>query len=452
MDSKIVIHDGIDGYDELKRQYARGELEDVFGPLRELVTPGDKVLLKPNLVRQSRMENDEWEQIITHPAVIECALDAVLSSLQGDGEVIIADAPQADADFDSIMRETQLNEIARAYSEKYEIPVRVLDFREEGWILKEGVVVRRYKLPGDPRGYCSIDLGSQSEFFGKRNMNYYGADYDVAETHRYHNETNNIYVFSKTALEADLFVNLPKIKTHKLAGMTGCMKNIVGACIVKNSLPHHTIGGPSEGGDQFDSDDRRESVEGGMKKVAIRLLNKKNPVISYPVAFAKKIVGHFLGASGSKTVRNGSWHGNDTIWRAVLDLNKILLYCDKKGVMQPTIQRKYYAIEDGIIAGEGTGPLSADAKAANLLIAGTSPLCLDAIQAGVMGLDKSKIPSIEHGFKVGDYPLSVVPYDQIEVAIGDTQSAPDDVFPEKSLNFVPHFGWVNCIAATELER
>ena len=55
-----------------------------------------------------------------------------------------------------------------------------------------------------------------------------------------------------------------------------------------------------------------------------------------------------------EVVRNGSWHGNDTIWRAVVDLNKILLYADGEGVMRDTPQRRYYAIVDGVVAGEGT--------------------------------------------------------------------------------------------------
>ena len=72
----------------------------IFRATRELVTPGDKVVLKPNLVKEGHLfAPNEWEQVITHPVIVECALREVLEALQGEGEVVVADAPQADADW-----------------------------------------------------------------------------------------------------------------------------------------------------------------------------------------------------------------------------------------------------------------------------------------------------------------------------------------------------------------
>ena len=53
---------------------------------------------------------------------------------------------------------------------------------------------------------------------------------------------------------------------------------------------------------------------------------------------------------------SGNWHGNDTIWRTIVDLNKILFFSKKDGFLSNEIQRKYFAIVDGIIGGEGNGP------------------------------------------------------------------------------------------------
>ena len=58
----------------------------------------------------------------------------------------------------------------------------------------------------------------------------------------------------------------------------------------------------------------------------------------------------------------GSWYGNDTLWRCIVDLNKVLFYSNKKGVMQKTRQRKYLTIVDAIIAGEKEGPLEPTPK------------------------------------------------------------------------------------------
>ncbi len=131
------------------------------------------------------------------------------------------------------------------------VSIKSFDLREERWFYKGGIIVRRQKLPGDPNGYIRINLKDKSEFFNKKNMEYYGADYDMEETRKYHNEIDNIYVMSKTILSANVFINMPKLKTHKLGGVTISLKNLVGTCVIKNSIPHHTLGSPENGGDKF---------------------------------------------------------------------------------------------------------------------------------------------------------------------------------------------------------
>ena len=54
-------------------------------------------------------------------------------------------------------------------------------------------------------------------------------------------------------MKCDLFVNLPKLKTHKKTGITCSLKNFVGINGDKNWLPHHTEGVPANGGDEFPS-------------------------------------------------------------------------------------------------------------------------------------------------------------------------------------------------------
>ena len=52
-------------------------------------------------------------------------------------------------------------------------------------------------------------------------------------------------------LEADVIVNLPKLKTHKKAGVTCALKNLIGINGNKEYLPHHRIGGHNLGGDCY---------------------------------------------------------------------------------------------------------------------------------------------------------------------------------------------------------
>lgn len=52
-------------------------------------------------------------------------------------------------------------------------------------------------------------------------------------------------------MEADVIINIPKPKCHRLAGMTAALKNMVGVIYDKNSLPHRKIGSVEEGGDAY---------------------------------------------------------------------------------------------------------------------------------------------------------------------------------------------------------
>lgn len=443
--STVCARGGIGSYGELERAYGAGELDDLFGLVAEAVRPGDHVVLKPNFVKEFHLERpDEWSQIVTNGSLIRCVLDAVLGALDGSGSVAIVDAPQTDSDYDAVIARVGLPAIVEEARAKTETPISYFDLREERWYFRDGIITSKRKLRGDPMGYVEVDLGRDSFFAGKANKDYYGADYDRSETARYHNEENNIYVISRTILDADVFINLPKLKTHKLGGMTCCLKNLVGTCVIKNSLPHHTLGSPETGGDQFEHAGDRSRTEGRLKAAAVKLLKYKNPLINYPFILVKKLAGVFLGQASSETVRNGSWHGNDTIWRTTLDLNRILLYADKDGVMCSERQRRYIAFVDAVVAGDGNGPMAADAKECGLVLAGTNPVVVDFAACRLMGFDWNRVPTVSHGFDAVRWPLVEEGPEEVLLESNDSRWRGPvlDVPPKDTLRFRPHFGWV----------
>ena len=91
---------------------------------------------------------------------------------------------------------------------------------------------------------------------------------------------------------------------------------------------------------------------------------------------------------------DGSWEGNQTLWRTILDLDKILFFADKDGEIRDTPQRRYLTLVDGIVAGEGKGPLGATPVEAGLLVGGFDPALVDVAAARAMGLDPEKIVMI----------------------------------------------------------
>jgi uncharacterized protein (DUF362 family) len=220
------------------------------------IQPGDRVVLKPNWVKEHDERHpgpDHWEHVVTHPAIIEAVALWAASRLQGRGSITICDAPQTDSSFEAIRKYCRLEELLdRCCRAHPAINFQILDLRPEEWQAVDGVTVSKTKLPGDPLGVTHVRLNEASEFVEyDRAGRLYGASYDMAETNAKHRGATHEYLLCRTPMDADVLINLPKLKTHKKVGLTCALKNLVGINANKNWLPHHTEGAPENGGDQF---------------------------------------------------------------------------------------------------------------------------------------------------------------------------------------------------------
>jgi Domain of unknown function (DUF362) len=157
-------------------------------------------------------------------------------------------------------------------------------------------------------------------------------------------------------------------------------------------------------------------------------------------------LGERFFGSTKDHIRNGNWYGNDTLWRTILDLNKILFYGRSDGsiVDSGPHAKRYISLIDGIVAGQGNGPESPDPVAARLIIGGTSPVSVDCAAARLMGFDYRRIPSLARSFAIRQLPLARFGYDDISVF---STTMPqycrhlEEIQKEKCLRFEPHFGW-----------
>ncbi|MEO6848115.1 MAG: DUF362 domain-containing protein, partial [Chthoniobacterales bacterium] len=234
----------------------------VFESIQSLELPSDfigkgaHIVLKPNWVK----EHDErkpgpnaWEHVVTHPFVIAAVAEWAAGKLQGEGMITICDAPQTDSSFTKIREYCQLDAVVENIQKQFPgIIIRLLDLRPEEWHAVDGVTVSKTILEGDPLGSTEVALNEGSEFINYHgNGMLYGASYDMDETNRHHTGTTHEYLLCATPMRADVFINIPKLKTHKKVGLTCALKNLVGINANKNWLPHHTEGMPEEGGDQF---------------------------------------------------------------------------------------------------------------------------------------------------------------------------------------------------------
>ena len=416
-----------------------------WNPLGEIISPGQTVVLKPNFVREFRETHAGHDDcLITHGSIIRAALDYVYMALKGQGRIVIADAPHNDADFEAIRRIAGLDEIQEFYRKHAGFEVEVYDLRPEKARKIDGVIVGHDPLPGDPVGYVKVDLGPHSMFAEIEHLCHllYGSEYDTREIRSHHTGGVHEYMISKTILNADCIINLPKLKTHKKTGITVCLKNLVGINGNKNWLPHHRQGTPSQGGDQYADDGLIHRIERRSMECFRRVFPLFGPLRPTIAGLIKAAGKRVFGDTNTDTIRSGNWYANDTTWRMALDLNRILLYADRNGYLQNQAARQVFCIVDGIVGGEGNGPLDPTPKRSGVVVAGANPVAVEFACANLMGFDWRSLPLLRCAFDGHLLPLATFDTDEIVCRLASDRSLHAvDLSDELDSQFMPHFGW-----------
>jgi len=420
-----------------------------WSPLSDLVSRGGTVVLKPNFVRHySENPSGTVDTVVTHLSVLRPLIDYALLAVGPAGRVIVADAPQYDCDIDILLAHNGLPDLLDWYETRVDRKVSFRDLRVQFGRHENGIILERRDLPGDPEGYSTVDLGAESAFarMGERHLRLLrGADYDEEVTIHHHSGGRNQYLVSRTVLNADLVINCPKIKTHKKAGITLSMKNLIGINGDKNWLPHYRAGFVAGGGDEFPAPDAYTRVRRIGGEVARRLLKR-----GVGGSVFRRIRAAENATSLSDRARNGNWWGNDTIWRTCLDLNKVLYRGDADGGINGPPSRRVLNVYDGVVAGERNGPMGPDARPIGLLAAGEDPGAADAVLTSVMGFDWRRIPVLRNAIE--DPSESRITKfdgeaDGLPVHWTDHEGERELRFSEADLNlqFAAHPGWAGRI-------
>lgn len=420
-----------------------------WNPLGEVIRPGDRVLIKPNWVSHATVSGEPSEALVTHPSLMRAVLDYVAIALAGEGHITLGDSPLQSADFGEIRRQGGINALVDWWGARAGIPLELIDFRRSMVVAEQGdLILEKRRLPGDPSGYRAVNLGLRSYLtpLDSNWRRYRVTDYAPLEMRAHHNATQHEYLVPNSLLSSDVLINLPKLKTHRKGGLTCALKNLVGINGNKDWLPHHRAGCPAEGGDEYPE----RSL---LKRLTARLsesLATRKPGRAYAFLWhARRLSAAMERAAGASPVREGSWYGNDTLWRMVLDLITIMLYGDKEGLLEVAPVRSHFAIVDALVAGEGEGPLNPFPRREGLLLAGANPLAVDAVAATLAGLDLRRIPMLGAGFRVAlggnSLPLAAFNWNEVEILSNEPQwdglflEAPER-FPGR-LNFRAPAGW-----------
>ncbi len=148
---------------------------DLLGGMKKFVNPGERVLIKPNLLKARRPD----EAVTTHPEIVR----AVIRLVHGAGAVaVVGDSPGM-GDLRTVCEKTGILDI----------------LREEGALLAE---------PDE-----AVQVKNHGRF--------------------------QRFEVSRWAYEADAIINLPKLKTHGMTLLTGAVKNLFGCIPGKRKVQWH---------------------------------------------------------------------------------------------------------------------------------------------------------------------------------------------------------------------
>jgi len=417
-----------------------------WNPLGEFIHPGQKVLVKPNLVRHLHLGGGDYNAVVTHASLVRCVLDYVALALQGRGEIVVGDAPVQSADFRRIVELTGLQEVCRDIGEVWQIPVRLVDFRLRSVSLDNcHRVIRSGFLGGDSGGYCRVNLGQRSLLspLDAQSDRFRVTNYDSREMRKHHNPSTHEYLIPRAALQADVIINLPKLKTHRKVGLSAALKNIVGINGHKDWLPHHRVGSLDAGGDEY-------MHRSFLKRARTRLTEKIDSDPFAPSNSLRRLSSRILDRLTRTCARDpfteGSWYGNDTLWRTVLDLNRLIVYADREGNMAAVPQRKILTVVDAVVAGEGEGPMEPTPRPCGILVGGVNSAAVDAVLATMVGFDFRRIPLIANSFELAEWPLVNFGPEEVKTCCGDRRWQSLRVGqPCEVLRFTPPSGWLRHI-------
>lgn len=379
------------------RELVTAELRRWAGELRPR-----QILIKPNWVMHEVDRAYPIAALVTDAKVIVETVRAAFELFPAVEQVVVGDCLEQRADWALLCDQSGLTPFIKPLEAEYQGRLAFRDLRKVVFrAVGDTLVEDREAVHGDPAGYREVQIGAEShlEPIAEQSNRFSIHDHDTSLTRGSHRAGDHRYLVCQSVLDADLIINLPKWKAHSKSGLTGALKNLVGINGDKSYLPHFRRGSPSWGGDEYSDEGRwlywiqnnlRDLARG---TAALDLLRPGWKVVK-TVNNAVRRRSSTSSMPADFYVVGGSWHGNQTVWRMIYDLNLVLQRADRQGVLQPSIQRSTVTIVDGLVAGEGDGPLKARPRETDMLFGGRDSFAIDTALSWMMGFDSEAIPML----------------------------------------------------------
>ena len=415
-----------------------------WNPLGELVPSGASVFVLCNFVYHRRgVESvEDFHGKCTHGSVLRALVDYLLLAVGPNGRVRFGNAPLQGCRWESVLEDTGAAAVEARYR-KLGLPVQSIDLRqlvtERGPL---GDVQRRVDRGGDDT--VAVDLGRDSLLddlppaTGGSGPRFRVSDYDPDRTEGCHASGAHVYLLHRAVLESDVLVSLPKLKTHEKVGVTCAMKGFVGAVAQKDCLAHHRYGPPRAGGDEYAG--------------SLAFLEPLSALSDWVQRRRPDAPLRNLWLIGDRTARRalvrlgvtppGAWHGNDTCWRMSLDLSRLVHHADRQGRLQEAPCRRQLVLVDGVVAGEGDGPLVPRGVRAGTLLLGDDVAVVDRAACRLMGFPPERIALVRGAFQRMRYPVTACAADEESPVVLNGELVGDrDLSPVLGRPFAPPRGW-----------
>jgi uncharacterized protein (DUF362 family) len=412
-----------------------------WNPLGSFVQSGSRVFVLCNFVlhREPAETAQGFAAKCIHGSVLRALVDYLLLAVGETGSIAFGNAPMQHCDWEAVLRDTGAQTVADFYR-SIQAPVEAQDLRlfviRRNRMGRVTRVERRHESDG-----VSVNLGTDSlmvELDRAPSTPYRVMNYSPTRLEAFHSGGNHMYVINRRILEADTVVSLPKLKTHEKVGITCVLKGFVGAVGHKDSLPHYRYGPPEIGGDEYPSD------RAGLLRLALGFhyrVQRSMPESKWGNVL--RVIDRFVRAAVTRRapVTEGAWWGNDTAWRMVLDLARIVNYANHSGELQATPCRQHLALVDGVIGGEGEGPLEPDPVHSGVLMFSDGLAAADVACASMMGFEPQRMPVVREALHLSKYPLMRHGLSDEQVVYNGRSSSMSELGGLAPQRYNPPSGW-----------
>ena len=412
-----------------------------WNPLSEFVGPAGRVFVLANFVfnRLPDETREAFQGKCTHAAVLRPVIDYALKAVGPAGRVEFGNAPLQSCRWQQVLRETESDRLLKFYQAHAPGQVAASDLRGQ-------VVVRSrlgYQRPPELRAgeVLNLDLGTQSLLEAQdHNHLYRVAQYDPRQTMAYHRKGSHVYALHARIAAADLVISVPKLKTHEKVGMTGALKGCVGATALKQCLAHHRKGPPAAGGDEH-PDGRPASQY--LSALSDWTWTRPEGMLANLGRIAEKLAGATLKRAGG--VVHGAWPGNDTCWRMALDIARCVVHAAPEGGLREDFCRPHLVLTDGVIGGEGLGPLKPSPVRTGWIAFASDPFAADYVNCLAMGFDPARIPLVREALHLQTFPLSALTPSQLRLWLDGREVNPTELRARMSRTYRPPPSWIGAV-------